>query len=48
MAADAAVWSVVVVPPCPAGEGSGAVAAGGEDVGVGPFALEDVKLTRFR
>jgi len=35
------VWSVVVVPAQPAWEGSGSVVAGGVDVGVGPFALQD-------
>jgi hypothetical protein len=41
VAVDAAVWSVVVVPAQPAGEGFGAVVAGGVDEAVGPFALQD-------
>src|SRR6185437_13149983 len=38
---DAAVWSVLVVPPDPAGQGAGAVAGGGVDEGVCPFPLQD-------
>jgi hypothetical protein len=40
-AVDAAVWSVVVVPAQPAGEGFDAVVACWVDEAVGPFALQD-------